>query len=289
MQTVTRAGVVVTLFAAALLTLAVPALAGQDGSSGYCYVAIGGTTVTVQCGFGTSSGGGSGGPGGGNIQQSCTISAALTQAQAQQLGLQWPPPKGYSWAMMDCLGGKTVPGGIQAVLVGDQTGTPSVTPQQLLAEALSELQIPVLSARTAPPRGKDGLVGLPEWFWIPAARWTSRSVTVQAGPVWATAVATPMSLAIDPGAGLAPVSCPGPGTAYEGAEPAAVQHTDCSYTYAEPSTGQPDSAYHAAVIVTWRVSWTGSGGSGGVVDAGLQVPAGLPVRVAQGEALVSSP
>jgi hypothetical protein len=151
------------------------------------------------------------------------------------------------------------------------------------------LQIPILPVRTAPPLGKDGLVGLPEWFWIPADRWHPRSVTVQVGSVWATAVAAPVDLAFDPGDGLTPVSCAGPGTAYDPARSASAQHTDCAYTYADPSASQPGGAYRADLIVAWRVSWTGSGGSSGVIDAALQIPAEFEVRVAQGEALVSSP
>jgi hypothetical protein len=42
------------------------------------------------------------------------------------------------------------------------------------------------------------------------------------------------------------------------------------------------------VTVTWRITWTGSGGAGGVLDAGLAVPVGFPIGVAQGEALVTS-
>lgn len=288
MQAVARVGAVAMLAASVLVTVAAVANAGSGDGSGYCYVDMAGTIVTVQCNDGSGNSG-YGGSGDNHIQQGCTIGPALTQAQAGQYGLQWPPPKGYSWAFMDCLGGRTAEGGLQAVLVNDRTGAPVVTPQQLLAEALSRLQIPILPARTAPPRGKDGLVGLPEWFWVPAARWYARSVTVQAGPVWATAIATPLSLAFDPGAGLTPVSCPGPGPSYNPDRPATAQHTDCAYTYAEPSAGQPGGAYRASVIVTWRVSWTGSGGSGGVIDAALQIPAEFDVRVAQGEALVSSP
>ena len=43
------------------------------------------------------------------------------------------------------------------------------------------------------------------------------------------------------------------------------------------------------MTVTWRVSWTGSGGAGGVLDAALAVPVGFTIPVAQGEALVSKP
>ncbi len=111
---------------------------------------------------------------------------------------------------------------------------------------------------------------------------------MSAGPVWATATATPAGLSFQPGAGLGPVTCPGPGTAYNPARPAARQHTDCSYTYLQPSAGQPGNAYQASITVTWNVSWTGSGGAGGVLDAGLQVPFTFPIPVAQGEALVKS-
>jgi hypothetical protein len=203
--------------------------------------------------------------------------------------LQWPPPKGYSWALLDCLGGRITEGAPQAVLVNDRTGDPTVTPQQLLTEALALLRIPVLRADTAPPQGKDGLVGLPEWFWVPRADWQARSVTVHAGPVWATALATPTGLAFEPGSGLAQVTCRGPGVAYQPAEPAAAQRTDCFYTYLEPSVRQPGDAYRAAVTVTWVVSWTGSGDTGGVLDPALRVPWTFRLRVAQGEALVTSP
>jgi hypothetical protein len=268
------------------LSAALPATAA-DGGSGQCAVDENGNWVTVHCSYGDGSGSGSGG--GSHIEHGCTISAPLTRAQAEQLGLQWPPPKGYSWALLDCLGGHTTDGGPQAVLVNDRTGAPTVTPRQLLIEALAELQIPVLSAQTAPPRGKDGLVGLPEWFWVRAADWQARSVTIHAGPVWATALATPIGLVFDPGGGLSAETCSGPGTAYQPAKPASAQHTDCSYSYLQPSVGQPRDAYRAAVIVTWRVSWTGSGGTGGLLDPALQVPAMFWLRVAQGEALVTTP
>ncbi len=62
---------------------------------------------------------------------------------------------------------------------------------------------------------------------------------MSAGSVWAAVTAAPVRLTFQPGAGLSPVSCAGPGTAYNPRKPAAAQHTDCSYTYLRPSTGQP--------------------------------------------------
>ena len=192
---------------------------------------------------------------------------------------------GFGWRQTGGATGR----GPQAVLVSNATGAPQVTPQQLLAQALGELKVPYLGPATAPPRGRDGLVGLPEWFWVPAGEWHARSVTVTAGPVWATATATPVGLTFHPGAGLNALSCAGPGTAYNLRKPAAQQHTTCSYTFLRPSAGLPGNAYQASVTVTWRISWTGSGGVGGVLDAALAVPVAFTVPVAQGEALVTSP
>jgi hypothetical protein len=264
---------------------------GGNGGSGSCDPYVDGTVIPVPCSSGSTSGG-SGGPGigggaGSTIDNTCTF-VALDEAQAKNLGLAWPPPAGKHWALMDCIGGATGTGQ-QAVLVTNGGGAPEVTPQQLLVQALGELHVPYLQPATAPPRGTDGLVGLPEWFWVPAGEWHARSVTVTAGPVWATATAVPAGLTIEPGAGLSPVTCAGPGVAYDRRKPAAGQHTNCSYTYLQPSAGQPANAYRASATVTWRISWTGSGGAGGLLDAGLAVPVGFAVVVAQGEALVTSP
>jgi hypothetical protein len=265
-----------------------PAAAGGGGrTGGGCDPYIDGTVVLIPCSAGGGSGGGGSAGGGGTIDDTCTF-VPLNEAHAKNLGLSWPPPKGQRWALMDCPGSATGTGP-QAVLISNATGAPSVTPQQLLVQEVGELSVPHLQPATAPPRGKDGLVGLPEWFWIPASEWHTRSMTVTAGPVWATVVAAPISLAFKPGAGLGAVSCAGPGTAYSSRRPSVWQHTGCSYTYERPSAGQPENVYHASLTVTWRVSWTGSGGSGGVLDAAMGVPVGFTIPVAQGEALVTSP
>jgi hypothetical protein len=203
----------------------------------------------------------------------------------QQLGLG-PAPAGQAWAELAC--GGTLPG-VVAILVGTTIGAPQVTPQQLMVQAYGELRVPSLTPVTAPPVGRDGLVGLPEWFWVPSAGWHPRSVTVSAGPVWATVTATPDGLTFEPGAGISPVTCHGPGTAYYPSKPSASQHTDCSYTYVQPSAGLPGNVYQASVSITWRVDWVGSGGAGGVLAPALSMPVAVAIPVAQGEALVTTP
>jgi hypothetical protein len=288
---------------------AAPATASRagGGTSG-CDPYLDGTVIPVPCasGSGIAGSGGSGnhgsrssesgssrsagaGSGGGSASSTANTSCqtvVLNMAGAQNLGLPGPPPQDKSWGLLDCLGGKIGP---LAVLVSNATGAPALTPQQLLMTAFGELQLPNIGPDTAPPRGQDGLVGLPEWFWVPAGSWHARSVTVRAGAVWATVTAAPVGLTFEPGGGISAVTCPGPGTAYNRREPADTQRTDCAYTYLLPSTGQPGDAYQASVTVTWRVSWTGSGGAGGVLDRALSVPADFTVPVAQGEALVTNP
>ncbi|MGB6454200.1 MAG: hypothetical protein WBH47_06875 [Streptosporangiaceae bacterium] len=261
--------------------------AGQAATAGSgCAPYVAGTVIPVPCSSASGTGGSVGTAGGdAAASDACTV-VGLSQVQAQSLGLSWPPPPSEAWALLDCVGGAIGPGP-QAVLVSTAAGAPQVTPEQLLIQARNELQVPALPPGTAPPPGTDGLVGLPEWFWIPAASWHPLSVTVTAGPVWATVTATPSGLSFDPGTGAGPVTCPGPGTAYDPARPAANQRTDCSYTYAQPSAGLPGGAYPASVTVVWQVAWTGSGDAGGVLAPALSVPVSIPIRVAQAEALVT--
>lgn len=286
MQAVTRACALLVVVAGVLVT-GVSAAAASSGS-GTCDPWVDGTAIQVPCSSDSGSGGSGGGGGASTITDACTTTP-LDEAQAQSLGLSWPPPSGESWAILDCVGGHLAGSGPQAVLVSTATGAPLITPQQLLITALGELQIPYLGPSTAPPRGKDALVGLAEWFWVPAANWHPLTVTVTAGPVWATVTAVPTTLSFTPGDDAGPVSCAGPGTAYNRSKPASAQHTDCSYTYLQPSSSQAGDAYRAALTVGWRVSWTGSGGAGGLLAAALPVTVDITVPVAQGEALVSSP
>lgn len=271
------------------------ARAEAGAPSGSCDPYVDGTVIPVPCSASSANAGsnsiagspGSGSGGAGAIVTNTCATTVLDQSQAQHLGLSWPPPIGHSWALLLCFSG-VIGAGPQAVLIDSAAGGPALTPQQLLVTAFGELRVPHLDPETAPPRGSDGLVGLPEWFWIAASSWHARTVTVTAGPVWARVTATPLDLSFQAGADLRPVTCSGPGIAYDPREPAAAQHTGCSYTYLRPSVGQPGDVYSASVTVTWRVSWTGSGGAGGVLDAGLSVPFRFSLPVAQGEALVTS-
>jgi hypothetical protein len=175
------------------------------------------------------------------------------------------------------------PGGRSTVVpIGPGNGGgPPVTPRELLAWARSKLALPLPAVRTAPPHGSDGLVGLPEWFWVAPGQWHPVSARVHVGGVWAQVTARPSKLQVQPGTGGS-VGCPGPGTPYNPHLSANAQHTSCSYTYAQSSDGMPSNAYPVRVSVLWTASWQGSGGAGGPLPPlGMTTAFGLPVAEAQ--------
>jgi hypothetical protein len=274
------------LFPAALY----PATAATAASAAAASPAGGCTYQLINGGYqfvctNTSATGGGPGSGGSGGKSKCTLTP-LSQQQATFLGLQWPPPKDHSWDAITCPGTQAF-GGV--TLVNNATGVPAVTPAELAQIAIGDLIIPKLRPKTAPPLNHDGLVGLPEWFWIPGRDWGAfKPPPITVGPVWAQAIAVPTKIIFNPGGGLAGVTCNGPGTAYQPNLPLSAQHTDCSYTYDQPSTGQPGYAYAASVTVLWNVSWVGSGGAGGTVATGRAVSTPITVPVAAGEALVTS-
>jgi len=275
------AGLVVsgTVFA----TVSAPAHAAPaGGGGGNCYP----VNFTWICVYSGGAGGGSG-SGGGSGTVTCTYTKA-SPGVLQRAGIG-PAPPGYQWDIMTCPGSPQGPLGGQLVEVSTSTGAPAISPFDLFKIAIGELSVPTLAAATAPPRGRDGLVGLPEWYWVAAGQWHPVSVTVRAGPVWATASAKPTDLSYVPGGGMGSVSCRGPGTPFSRTVAAGRQHSSCSYTYARASKGQPANAFQAGLFVTWTVSWTGSGGAGGLVTNDYTTGSAFPVRVAQAEALVTTP
>jgi hypothetical protein len=286
MRAVKTAALCAVMIAAAVC--GIPALSGLpaaqaapgSGVPGCHYTFVPPDSWVLQCSNdgGTGGGPGSGSGGGGSKHYACTFSP-LSSAQIHYLRLP-PAPKGERWEVITCPGHDPF-GGVTLV---SKNGTPAVTPQELLQVAMGELKVPTLRPATAPPLGRDGLVGLPEWFWVPRREWHPVTVTVRAGPVWAEVIATPERLTFLPGGGLAATSCAGPGAAYRAGSAAGPE---CWFTYDQSSALQPGHAYQASVTVTWRVTWAGSGGTGGVVDAAMQVGYPFALRVAEAQALVT--
>jgi hypothetical protein len=84
----------------------------------------------------------------------------------------------------------------------------------------------------------------------------------------------------------AAVTCHGPGTPYAGGNPAAASPT-CGHAYERSSAGQPGGAYRVTATITWDITWTSTGGAGGVMPP-LQTTAAAQFRVAESQALNTS-
>ncbi|WP_055483861.1 hypothetical protein [Sphaerimonospora mesophila] len=172
----------------------------------------------------------------------------------------------------------------QGITPGDPAA-PAVTPEMLLQQAVRQLTPPAPQVATAPPRGKDGLVGLPHFFWVERSQWHPISKRVTSGPVWAEATATPTALVISPGAGQTEFVCSGPGKPYDRRELASRQKSDCAYLFTRSSARLPGSHYRVTVTIRWTATWTGSGGAGGTL-APRTTSTTFPLRIAEGQALI---
>ena len=127
------------------------------------------------------------------------------------------------------------------------------------------------------------------WFWTDPATFQPVSKTVTAGAVWGRATATPVSLTFTPGDDGHPVTCKGPGTAWQPNDqtwlpPANPQ--GCSYQYPNSSLGVGgDDQVTATYTITWTVTWAGSDGTGGAFN-GMQTQTASRFAVAEAQTVV---
>lgn len=129
----------------------------------------------------------------------------------------------------------------------------------LLAREL--LPLPDPDVLTSPPAGRPQLVGVATWFRVETA-WQTFSATATLGGVSATVTATPTRVEWDPGDTSAPITCDGPGAAFDPARPGAV--SDCSHTYLRRTP--PGGAHALTATITYDVAWTATDGSSDVLD-----------------------
>jgi hypothetical protein len=262
---------------AASASAASASAAGGTGCTGYN---VGGNAWAVQCnnGAGYSTGGG------GTSPDACSW-ITLAEAESQFLVsaavvAEYKAPPGYIYLVQNCPDQWF---GVQILLFADGG---KLTTLDLAEQAYAKLSPPALAVGTAPPSGQDGLVGLPEWFWIDAADYLTLSRTVSLAGLSATVTAKPGQLVINPGDGQASFTCPGPGTQYNPAESAASQQSDCTFLYTQPSVGLPGNEFTVTVSVTWTATWTGTGGTGGTL-APITRTTTIQVPIAQAETVFS--
>jgi hypothetical protein len=289
----TRGRALVVLACSAAMLLPHPALA--DGKPPVVTVtgdAVNGainTAVTSPGSPGAQSSGAAGSSSSSNDSGvTCTWKAESTYSQ--QL-FQWigSNPDG-TWYDVICSDGSVYAG----VYVPPSAG--NIPPAVVLAGTLARTaanQLPLPTPRAQHNPTGDALVGLATWWWVDPAAWQPLRQRTQAGPVWAEVTATPVSTTWDAGDGSAPVTCAGPGTAYDASLPESQQSTDCSHTYRRSSADQPqtgpsvnDRFFTVTVTTSWQVTWNGPAGSGGTLPV-LTTSSSFPLAVAQRQTVVT--
>lgn len=163
----------------------------------------------------------------------------------------------------------------------------AVDPAALAQQALGYVPVPVPGIGMNPPPDRDQFVGLPVWLWLDRGGWQPASATASAAGVTVTVTAVPERVSWDMGNGDT-VTC-GPGTPYDPRRPEHQQSTDCSYTYRRSSASQPGERYQVTVTATWHATWTVSGAPGGGDLGVIRRSASSEVRVAEAQAINTSP
>ncbi|WTU15473.1 hypothetical protein OG787_15910 [Streptomyces sp. NBC_00075] len=142
----------------------------------------------------------------------------------------------------------------------------TITPEILAGLAYNEIRVPSTKVTLAPAGPTK--VNLPTWAWLDGADFKPVSVTASV-PVLnmsATATAEPFSLQIEPGTADA-VTYPASGVCQFNhgsiGEPyaagKAAQTPPCGVKYLRSSG---DGTFPLRATVTWKITWTGTGGAG---------------------------
>lgn len=147
------------------------------------------------------------------------------------------------------------------------------TPKTLAEYAYNKVEVPDTKIELKP--ATRSTVNLPTWIWLDKG--TFQDVVVRAElpntGLWAETTATPVSLHLDPGTDDAetyPASgtCDfnqdkSIGTPYKKGD--ADQTPPCGISYLHATDGTP---YQLKASITWKISWKGSGNSGGTMPDG---------------------
>lgn len=265
--------------------------AADDGGAGGGHSTSTGAVVTASTSSGGRPGGGGGsGSGGSGVSpwEACEslpaseLTPGASTVTREQLGPNLAPyspwaegqtalvptlsaadvaaASGWTWCVPRDGGGQ-----VQWV---DVNGVPVDPTPLLVAQARSELVVPLPDASMSPPLGGAMPVGLPVWFWV--ENFAASSATASVPGVSVTAQAEPVSTRLvvsapngSGGAKRSEVSCGGAGERYVagGNDPWAGSSCSWAFRWGGDAT--------VTVVVRWRLSWTSStGGSGdlGTID-----------------------
>ncbi|GAA1710910.1 hypothetical protein GCM10009765_70260 [Fodinicola feengrottensis] len=141
---------------------------------------------------------------------------------------------------------------------------PLISTAGLAQEVANQLPIPRPDLQIRPfttyaDGMRGGLTGAPMWLWI-GTTWKPLTQHTTLGQIWVTVVATPTKSSWSFGDGTA-ISCQGRGTPLTDPSQGLRGSPTCGHTYKSTS-----AAFKITATVTWTISWTGSGNTGGILD-----------------------
>lgn len=284
------------LVAAVTAALVGPLAAKAAADTGTTGAGSGGGTVTVGAGSGGGTGGGggwtTGGSGSGGGSGSPWICTYLYLALNNHGGFPPGGPMPGAWYSVTCDDAATGAQVTQTIwITNPPASAPTVDPRVVALQAENSMTLPSPTIYLDPTG--TSVVDLPTWLWVAPALWRQYSVTATAGPVSATAVATPVGVSWSTGDG-GTEQCGGPGRAYDPALPSAWQSTYCSHTYARTSIGQPSpdgdpdhGRFPISATVEWAVTWTAVGAPGGGSLPSLSTTSTVSLRVIQIQSLIA--
>ena len=255
--------------AAAMLLVLVASPAGADerppGGGGGAYV-DGEGDPTATAGDGTTSpggGGGSGGGGGGSgppCEWHVVIEDDFQTSIYDVDSLETQHSETGRWLEYWCEGvGSVEVGGYFIIPEGGL-----VDPLALAEQALASVQIAPPAIRTSPSEAGRLYVQIPTWLWIDGGWWHGYTATAQAGRVWTTVTARPVSVTWGLGDGDS-VVCTGPGTAWTPG--AAEEASNCTHTYRHSSASSDAGTFDLSATVRLEVTWTSNAPFGGTLPA----------------------
>lgn len=266
-----RARVVTALLltGAAVLLAATPASAGNrppPGGGGGAYV-DGDGDPTATAGDGTANpggGGGSGGGEGGGEGPPCEWHVVIEDDF--QMGiydvdtLQTQHSATGRWLEYWCEGTGAV--AVDGYFIIPEGGL--VDPVALAQQALQSVEIAPPAIRTSPEESGRLYVQIPTWLWIDSSWWQPYTATAQAGRVWSTVTARPVSVTWGTGDGGGEV-CSGPGVAWSpGVDEDA---SNCTHTYRRSFASADGGTFDLSATVRLEITWTSNAPFGGTLPA----------------------
>lgn len=249
----------------ALVLMGAPAGADDrpDGGGGAYVDGEGDPTATAEDGTAAPGGGGGGGSSGGGAGPPCEWHVVIEDDFQSGIydvdTLQTQHSATGRWLEYWCEGVGAVE--VDGYFIIPEGGL--VDPAALAQQALNSVEIAPPAIRTSPSEQGRLYVQIPTWLWIDSSWWQPYTATAEAGRVWSTVTARPVSVSWGTGDG-GRIVCDGPGVAW--APGVDEDGSDCTHTYRRSSAAN-GGTFDLTATVRIEVTWTSNAPFGGTLPA----------------------